>query len=202
MGYEGVIVDAPLWVEAVDREVGVDHDRVYTCGLSMGALEALLVAGTYPDMIAAAFAFNPVADTRAWLEDLTSATNEDIRSEGSDQMIAREVGGLPDEVPEAYARRSAFAVLDGLRSVPLTIWWSHLDLVVPRQAECHGKRLYDELKRLDPTAPVSEYDQTLRFGLPTEPTDDQRWAIHESADYRFAAAWLLLHRRWRPFGRV
>jgi predicted peptidase len=175
----------------------VDRDRVYACGLSMGALEALLLAGSRPDLFAAAFAFNPVVDTRAWQEDLARTANAELRSEGSDRLIAQEVGGSPDEVPEAYAARSAFAVLDGLRTVPVTIWWSHLDLVVPRQAERHGKRLYDELKRLDPTAPVSEYDHSSRYGLPAAPTDDQRWAVHESSDYR-RAHWLLLHRARAP----
>jgi dipeptidyl aminopeptidase/acylaminoacyl peptidase len=195
MGYEGVVRDAPAWIDAVDDVAEVDRDRVYACGLSMGALEALLIAGSLPHLFAAAFAFNPVADTRAWQEDLARTANAELRAEGGARLIAEEVGGSPDDVPEAYASRSAFAVLDGLRTIPLTIWWSHLDLVVPRQAECHGKRLYDELKRLDPTAPVGEYDHSARYGLPPAPTDDQRWAVHETSDYRFATHWLLLHRR-------
>jgi pimeloyl-ACP methyl ester carboxylesterase len=201
MGYEGVVSDAPAWIDAVDEAVRVDRDRVYACGLSMGALEALLMAGRAPDVFAAVFAFNPVADTRAWYEDLARATNLELRAEGSDRLIVQEVGGLPHEVPEAYEARSAFAVLDGLRRVPITIWWSHLDLVVPRQTECHGKHLYDELKRLDTTAPVSEYNHSARYGLPMVPTDDQRWAVHETSDYRFAAHWLLLHRRSLRMGK-
>jgi pimeloyl-ACP methyl ester carboxylesterase len=195
MGYEGVLRDAPVWIDAVDDAARVDRDRVYACGLSMGALEALLMAGSRPDLFAAAFAFNPVVDTRAWQEDLARTANAELRAEGSDRLIAQEVGGMPDDVPEAYAPRSAFAVLDGLCKVPVTIWWSPVDLVVPRQAECHGKRLYDELKRLDPSAPATEYDHTPRYGLPAAPTDDQRWAVHESSDYRLATEWLLRHRR-------
>jgi hypothetical protein len=124
--------------------------------------------------------------------------NAELRAEGSDRLIVEEVGGLPTAEPDAYARRSAFSVLDGLRGVPTAIWWSHLDLVVPRQVERHGKRLYDELKRLDPHAPVTEYDHTARQPLPPEPTDDQRWAIHETADYAFALRWLLLHGAGEP----
>ncbi len=195
MGYAGVVQDAPVWIDAVDEQAGVDRDRVYACGLSMGALEALLTVGSHPDLFAAAFAFNPVVDSRAWQEDLARTTSAELRAEGNDRLIAQEVGGLPEELPEAYAARSAFAVLDGLRSVPVTIWWSPVDVVVPRQAECHGKHLYDELKRLDPNAPVIEYDHTSRHGLPAAPTDDQRWAVHESSNYRLAADWLLLHRR-------
>jgi hypothetical protein len=164
----------------------------------MGGLESLLMAGTYPEQFAAAFVFNPVVDLAVWHEDLAGTTNRELRAEASDRLIADEVGGTPGEVPERYEQRTAFAVLDGLRHVPLSIWWSHLDLVVPRQAERHGKRLYDELKRIDPTTPVTEYDHTARFALSEPPTDDERWAIHETADYRFATHWLLLHRRHSP----
>lgn len=195
MGYEGVVRDVPAWLAAVGAVVPVDRRRLFACGLSMGGLESLLAAGHHPRIFAAVFVFNPVVDPAAWYEDLTATTNAELRAEGGDRRIASEVGGVPAEAPQAYARRSAFSVLDALRSVPLTIWWSHLDLVVPRQAERHGKRLYDELKRLDPTAPVSEYDHTARYELADPPSDDQRWAIHETADYAFATRWLLLHHR-------
>lgn len=195
MGYEGVVRDLPAWIEAVDAVVRIDPSRLYACGLSMGGLESLLLTGVYPDRFAAAFVFNPVADAAAWQEDLVRTTSPELRAEGSDALIATEVGGTPDEVPDAYALRSAFGVLDGLRRVPLAIWWSRLDLVVPRQVERHGKRLYDELKRVDPASPVTEYDHTARYPLSDPPTDDERWAIHETADYAFAARWLLLHAR-------
>jgi Prolyl oligopeptidase family len=193
LGWEGVVRDAPAWIDAVADVVPLDRRRVYGCGLSMGGLEALLAAGSHPGTFAAVFAFNPVVDVAAWQEDLARTRNAELRAEGSDRLIAEEVGGTPDRAPDAYARRGALSVLAGLRTLPITVWWSHLDLVVPRQAERHGKRLYDELKRLDPTAPASEYDHTRRYPLSAEPTDDERWGIHETADYRFATAWLLLH---------
>jgi pimeloyl-ACP methyl ester carboxylesterase len=193
MGYEGVVRDLPAWIAAVEMVVRIDPSRVYAAGLSMGGLESLLLVGTYPDRFAAAFAFNPVVDAAAWHEDLVQTTSRELRAEGSDALIAAEVGGTPHDVPEDYVRRSAFGVLDGLRRVPLSIWWSRLDLIVPRQAECHGRRLYDEIKRLDPDAPVSEYEHTARHTLSDPPTDDERWAIHETADYALATRWLLQH---------
>jgi pimeloyl-ACP methyl ester carboxylesterase len=195
MGYEGGVLDVAAWIEAVDGVVRVDRERVYACGLSMGGQESLLMAGSHPDRFAAVFVFNPVVDPAAWQEDLARTANAELRAEGSDELIAAEVGGAPDAVPDAYARRNAFSVVDGLRSIPISIWWSPLDLVVPRQVERHGKRLYDELKRLDPDAPVSEYNHTARCPLSAEPTDDERWGIHETSDYAFATRWLLLHRR-------
>jgi hypothetical protein len=195
MGYEGVVRDVLPWIYAVDQVMPVDRRRVYACGLSMGALEALLMAGSHPATFAAVFAFNPVVDAAAWYEDLERTGNAELRGEGSDRRIGQEVGAAPQADAAAWERRSAFSVIGGLGSVPITIWWSHLDLVVPRQAERHGKRLYDELKRLDPNAPVSEYNHTGRYQLSDPPTDDERWAIHETADYAFATRWLLLHQR-------
>lgn len=200
MGYAGVIRDVPAWIQAVDDTVGIDPDRVYACGLSMGGLESLLAAAHHPRLFAAVFAFNPVVDARAWYEDLARTGSAELRAEGSDMLLAREVGGLPDEIPQAWTERSVFGVIDGLRAMPTTIWWSRLDLVVPRQAERHGKHLYDELKRRYPAAPVSEYDHTSRYGFSEPLTHDERWAIHESSDYAFATRWLLLHRRWSAPG--
>jgi pimeloyl-ACP methyl ester carboxylesterase len=198
MGYEGVWRDVPAWIDAAEDIVAVDRARIYACGLSMGGQESLLMAARNPEAFAAVFAFNPVVDAAAWYEDLVRTPSAELRAEGSEARIADEVGGTPAEVPDAYAVRSVLGApgfLDALRPVPIKFWWSHLDLVVPRQAECHGKRLYDELKRLDPDAPVGEYNHTARYALSDPPTDDERWAIHETADYRFATEWLLLHRR-------
>jgi pimeloyl-ACP methyl ester carboxylesterase len=195
LGYEGVWRDVPAWLEAVGAVAPVDRSRLYACGLSMGGLESLLMAGHHPGLFAAVFVFNPVVDVAAWQEDLAATTNPELRAEGSDRSIVDEVGGSPGEVPAAYAVRSAFSVVPALASVPVSVWWSHLDLVVPRQAERHGRRLYDELKALDPFAPASEYDHTARYRLSDPPTDDERWGIHETADYAFATRWLLLHRR-------
>lgn len=195
MGYEGVWHDVPAWIAAVERLVPVDPARVYACGLSMGGQESLLMAGHHPDRFAAAFVFNPVVDAAAWREDLARTDNAELRAEGSDRLIADEVGGTPEDAPGAYEVRSAFSVLDALRAIPLMIWWSPLDLVVPRQAECHGKRLHDELRRLDLLAPVGERDHTAQHRLSDPPTDDERWGIHETADYALATRWLLRHRR-------
>ncbi len=195
MGYEGVVRDVPAWIAAVDGIAPVDRSRIFACGLSMGGLESLLMAGSNPGVFAALFVFNPVVDAAAWYEDLGRTSNAELRAEGSDRLIATEVGGSPAEMAAAYEVRSAFSVLDRLRDTPMTIWWSHIDLVVPRQAERHGKRLYDELKRLDPNAPVSEYNHTSRYRLSDPATDAERWGIHETADYRFATEWLLLHQR-------
>ena len=193
LGYEATVRDIPDLIAAVGARVVIDARRVYACGLSMGAQEALLAAGTYPARFAAAFAFNPVVDVAAWWRDLTQTTHPDLRAEHNDSLIVEEVGGTPDEVPERYRQRSPHRLLAGLSRVPLTIWWSNHDVVVPHQLEHHGKRLYDELKSMGNANPVSEYEHSRMAGIGPDPSADEGWAIHETADYRFAARWLLLH---------
>jgi pimeloyl-ACP methyl ester carboxylesterase len=195
MGYEGVLADVPAWISAALEVAQIDRSRVYGCGLSMGGLESVLAAAAHPGLFAAVFAFNPVIDPAAWAEDMATTANPELRGEGIDRLIAEEVGGTPAEVPDAYDRRNVFGRLEALLGLPVSIWWSELDLVVPRQAERHGKRLYDELKRLDGTTPVTEYNHTRRYALSDPPRDDERWGLHETADYAFATRWLLLHRR-------
>jgi pimeloyl-ACP methyl ester carboxylesterase len=186
MGYEGVVSDVHSWIDAVESVSRVDRRRIYACGLSMGGLESLLVAGGHPGLFAATFVFNPIVDPASWYED-------QLASESVDQRLIDEIGGTPSDVPAAYARRSAFSVLPGLRSLPMMIWWSSLDGIVPRQIERHGKRLYDELKRLDVATPASEYEHSSHLGRSETLTTDERSAIHETSDYEFATRWLMLH---------
>jgi len=194
LGYEGVVRDIPTWLDSADSCVSIDRERVYACGLSMGGLESLLAVGHYPDVFAAAFVFNPVVDVARWHEDLASGRLAALGSDGGAIAIVDEVGGLPSEVPERYRERTPTHLLSGLAEVPLTIWWSRADSVVPRQTEYHGKHLYDALKHRHPNAPVSEYDHTARYGYGDRPSVLEGWAIHETSEYEFAMRWLLLHR--------
>ena len=194
LGYEATIRDVPELIASVRECAPVDSRRIYACGLSMGGQEALLAAGTYPGVFAATFAFNPVVDVAAWWRDLTRTADGDLRAERNDALISEEVGGTPEEVPELYRQRSPLRLMEGLSRVPLSIWWSTHDLVVPHQVEHHGKRLYDLIKSMGAANPVTEYDQSLMAGIGPNPTDRDRWAVHETADYAFAARWLLLHR--------
>lgn len=180
--------------ELQEQGYEIDTRRVYACGLSMGGQEALVVAGQHPDKIAAAVAFNPIVDLAAWQEDLARTEVEAIREFGTDQRIADEVGGLPDEVPELYAERSATSFVDGLAQVPTLIYWTHEDLIVPRQITHHSYLLYEQVKETSITAPVAEYNHTQAHGL-THFDDLVRWQLHEWADYELAIGWLLIHRK-------
>ena len=82
-----------------------------------------------------------------------------LRSGRRLQRLARfEIGGTPTSLPGAYVVRSPldWARRIAFSGVPLQIWWSTRDRIVVDQAQESG-RLYREIKRLDPGAPVHEY---------------------------------------------
>jgi hypothetical protein len=177
-----------------DRGYMVDRRRVYTCGLSMGGQEALVLAGRNPDLIAAAVAFNPIIDLAAWYEELATSEVPEIREYNTARRIANEVGGTPTEVPDAYAARSAASYADGLAKVPTLIFWTEQDLVVPRQATHHVGPLSRRIKSLDANSPFAEYNHTRIHG-PLTFDQVTRWQLHEWCDYDLAIAWLLRHVR-------
>ena len=170
----------------------VDPKLVYVCGLSMGAQEALVLAGKHPDKITATFAFNPIVDLAAWHEELATSDIPEIREYDTAARIANEVGGLPSEIPEAYAERSATNFIEGFRHVPTMIYWSEQDLVVPRQVTHHTIPLYQAVKGMGINSPMAEYNHTLMHG-PLEYDQRTRWQLHEWCDYDLAIRWLLCH---------
>jgi predicted peptidase len=177
------------------REQGyhVDSQRIYTCGKSMGGQEALVLAGKHPERVAAVVAFNPIVDLAAWQEDLAISDVSEIREFETDKLVANEVGGLPADVPELYAERSAAHYVDGLALVPTLIFWSDEDLIVPRQITHHSYRLYQMVKKQSLVSPVAEYNHTKAHGL-VSLDKDIRWQLHEWCDYELALKWLLHHR--------
>jgi len=189
------IDDLVYLIDHLDNEgYMVDPTRVYACGLSMGGQEALVVAGRYPERFAAVFAFNPIVDLAAWQQDLAATSVQEIREFGTAQKIADEVGGLPGEVPEAYAERSPITYADRLARVPTFLYWTAHDLVVPHQVERHSYRLYHAIKNHSITAPAAEYEHSTSHGLSTF-DKDTCWQLHEWCDYELALRWLLTHRQ-------
>jgi hypothetical protein len=72
--------------------------------------------------------------------------------------MRREIGGTPEDAPAEYAVRSPLsqARLLATAGVPLQIWWSRDDRIVFDQRHQSGA-LLDELRRLNPCAPVTAY---------------------------------------------
>ena len=75
------------------------------------------------------------------------------------QRLARsEIGGTPSSDPRGYELRSPldWARKIAFSGVPLQIWWSRRDRTVVDQRQESGL-LYRLIKRLNPSAPVSEF---------------------------------------------
>jgi hypothetical protein len=88
-------------------------------------------------------------------------------------LMRTEAGGTPDENPDAYAERSPvhFARAIASSGVPLQIWWSTRDELGVDQ-RFHSGRLYSEIKRLNPSAPVAKVVGTWPH------TAEMRWETH------------------------
>jgi pimeloyl-ACP methyl ester carboxylesterase len=132
----------------------IDPRRVYAVGGSMGGQETLLLVARFPHLLAGAAAFdaptNMAARYRAF---------HNLRFGGGLQRLARlEIGGTPATDPEGYEIRSPldWARKIAFSGVPLQIWWSTRDTIVTDQARESGL-LYRDIKRLNPTAPVTQF---------------------------------------------
>lgn len=179
-------------IEAI--EVLIDHHRIYACGLSMGGQEALVMAGTYPEVIAGVVAFNPIIDLAFWQRSLATTEILEIRAFGTDRRIINEVGGAPEEVPALYNERSPIHYFSKMTNTPILLFWSEKDLIVPQQETIHSYRLYQLIKGISNISPVVEFNHTFTHGI-TKFGKIERWQLHEWCDYELALNWLLSHKK-------
>lgn len=175
-----------------DFDYLVNSRWVFACGLSMGGHEALVLAGKYPDRITAVVAFNPIVDLAVWHDDLANSAIPEIREFGTADRIANEVGGKPSEASDAYTRRNALTYAEGLSKVPTLLFWSDMDIVVPKQVSHHTYALYKRVKEININSPIAEYNHTQIHG-PLQLDQITRWQLHEWCDYDLALKWLLSH---------
>jgi poly(3-hydroxybutyrate) depolymerase len=132
----------------------IDRHRVYAFGGSMGGQETLLLLARFPRLLAGAAAFDAPTNMAARYR----AFDRLPFGDGLQRLARREIGGTPAtnrggyeiRSPLDWARKIAFA------SVPLQIWWSTRDRIVCDQEDESG-RLYRDVKRLNPAAPVSRF---------------------------------------------
>jgi poly(3-hydroxybutyrate) depolymerase len=144
----------------------VDSRRVYAFGGSMGGQETLLLLGRYPRLLAGAAAFDSVVDfARQYRSFPQLPCDKACRKTWNGpvgpslQSLARqETGGTPKSAAGAYVVRSPVTYARSIAAscVPLQLWWSHADKIVANQRHQSGA-LFDEIKRLNPKAPVQAY---------------------------------------------
>lgn len=156
-GWRGQIDDLGSMPAIVERGLPwlrIDHSRVYAIGSSMGGQETLMLAARHPRLLRGAAALDSATDMTARYRAFP-----ELRDGARLQQLARiEIGGTPDQVPRAYAARSPISLARELAfsGVPLHLWWSLRDRIVTNQNDESG-RLYREIKRLNPRAPVTKY---------------------------------------------
>jgi pimeloyl-ACP methyl ester carboxylesterase len=156
-GDPGEIRDLARMPQIAERAVPwlrIDRQRVYAFGGSMGGQETLLLVARFPRLLAGAAAFDAPTDMAARYR----AFDHLPFGDGLQRLARLEIGGTPATDPRGYeirspldwARKIAFA------GVPLQIWWSTRDRIVGDQEHESGL-LYRDVKRLNPSAPVSEF---------------------------------------------
>jgi poly(3-hydroxybutyrate) depolymerase len=139
--------NAVLWLR-------IDRRRVYAFGGSMGGQETLLLLARFPRLLAGAAAFDAPTNMAARYR----AFDRLPFGAGLQRLARREIGGTPATNPGGYEIRSPldWAKKIAFAGVPLQIWWSTRDRIVSDQEHESG-RLYRDVKRLNPTAPVTEF---------------------------------------------
>ncbi len=102
-GAPGEIADlARMPAIAAANGVNVDRSHIYAMGGSMGGQEVLLLVAMHPRLLAGAAAFDPDTDMTRRYRDFAS-----LKHGRELQQLARvEIGGTPEQVPQAYAQRS------------------------------------------------------------------------------------------------
>ena len=167
-GYRGQVEDLARMPDIVTRAIPwlrIRRDRVYAFGASMGGQETLLLLARHPSVLAGAAAFDAVTDLARRYRDFSrlrcnrrclSGWRSTLGA-GLRRLAVREVGGTPRTRPHAYAARSPihYARAIALSGVPLQLWWSGADRVVPARGQ--SVRLVRALERLNPAAPLQTF---------------------------------------------
>ena len=94
------VLDAVAWAKSQAR---IDDDRVFVAGPSGGGHMALLLAGRAPDLWAGVYAACPIFDIADWHRQRAPKGGKKSQYAMDIEMSC---GGLPEERPEEYARRS------------------------------------------------------------------------------------------------
>lgn len=167
-GYSGQISDLARMPAIVTGQlpwVRIAPREVFAFGASMGGQEALLLAARQPRLLAGVAAFDSVVDlARQYRSFLSLRCNPACLARwrepigvGLQTLARQEVGGSPQQVPDAYEVRSPLARVRALADsgVPVQLWWSRDDRIVP-QAE-QSARLFRTLRGFDRDTPLEAY---------------------------------------------
>lgn len=162
--------------------IGTDH--ITAGGLSMGGLEALVLAGLHPEGIRAVWATNPVIDLARWCVDIAEGRASPTMA-GADDLIRTEVGGTPTDVADEYDRRSPLRYASALATLPVRLTWSPRDTIIPDQRGAHAHRLADALR-----ARGGRVDEEIVTQEPVGSDVESGRYAHEACSVWDAVGWL------------
>jgi len=171
------------------EEYNVDLGRVYITGASGGGHMALLMAGKYPDLWAAAAAWVPVTDLREWWE----------VQNGYAAHVEAITGGRPGAsaaIDFEYLRRSPRTFITNLAHVPVLFAHGDRDPTIPVEQSWRTFRALDAVPRHRTLLHIFSggHEGHTRFGLDwmaehvraTEPPTELHVVTDESKSYYWA----------------
>lgn len=159
------------------RIAPIDLTRIYSCGLSMGGMESLLLAAQNPKLIRAVAVQNPVTDLATWLEWLQSQPDLDEHWRTACRELGSDTPGT-----KGFAQRNPVQSVDRLRRIRLQIRANDTDRIVPAATQA---RAFRDLLGSDATVEyvVDLPDQT--------DSGDPGRAAHEHVDWAAMLDFLL-----------
>ncbi|MCE4026257.1 alpha/beta fold hydrolase [Microbacterium sp. Au-Mic1] len=182
------------WDLATRLRDATSATHITTGGLSMGGLEALVLAGQHPDELAAVWAVNPIVDLAAWHDDIAQhRTSSNLWTMGAHETIEEEVGGTPDRDPHQYRVRSASTYLKELSRTDVRLTWSPADTIIPEQATKHAHKLADGIR-----AHGGRVEEVIVTHSPRNPLLETGRFAHESCDLWGNIAWAAARGRGIP----
>lgn len=156
------------------RSLGlVEGSRIGMFGQSHGGAVAMLTAARYSG-IKAVVEEAGFADTTNLFESEVATTNalEDTYLKMVKNELLKMIGGMPEEVPEAYAKRSAIHVADRI-NCPVYLIHGEDDPLVPSS---EATLMYNALKAAGKTAEVKIYENEPHC-VSTEQNRNDVWRI-------------------------
>lgn len=163
LGSDKQMANLTAAIEEVQRRYKVDPKRIYSAGISQGAIETLLLLGRGSGKFAGGMAINPIVDMLAFYEDTRTGKAEQTADESLkklrvaqwaalNKLLEVDLGGTPDTARTEYYRRSAVTYTKQLASVPLVMYWGDNDELIPNGQQHQSGMLAQLIRTFEPAA--------------------------------------------------